>query len=296
MHLAFYIVLGHAVGAVLLGWVYFRRYQMTRPPIGVFNLLDVLFLLVAIILVPFLYLALPAWIATGVPSLAVLGVLYITWEPVLRARWAIWSVAVVLLATDIGTAILSGATSTPFFAVNNAVLIVAVVGATNLWAQSGMRARDVTLLATALAVYDFVATSQLLLMDDLISQLAGMPLSPQVAWNIEDGLWLGIGLGDLLLATVFPLVMRKAFGRSAGMVAIALTLVAIGTMLALLDLGIVRVTLPAMVVLGPLMVIQYIYWRRQRGQERTTWQYLQAEPLHVREPTSRRFLSAAVER
>jgi len=29
-----------------------------------------------------------------------------------------------------------------------------------------------------------------------------------------------------------------------------------------------------MVVLGPLMVLQYGYYRRQRGLERTTWQYL----------------------
>jgi len=35
---------------------------------------------------------------------------------------------------------------------------------------------------------------------------------------------------------------------------------------------------PVMVVLGPLMVLQYAYWRRRRGKERTTWQYLQAEP------------------
>jgi hypothetical protein len=34
-----------------------------------------------------------------------------------------------------------------------------------------------------------------------------------------------------------------------------------------------------MVVLGPLMVLQYAYWRRRRGVEHTTWQYLQAEPL-----------------
>jgi hypothetical protein len=36
---------------------------------------------------------------------------------------------------------------------------------------------------------------------------------------------------------------------------------------------------PVMTVLGPLMVGQYLYWRRQRGQERTIWQYLQAEPV-----------------
>jgi hypothetical protein len=33
-----------------------------------------------------------------------------------------------------------------------------------------------------------------------------------------------------------------------------------------------------MVALGPLTVAQYLAWRR-RGRERTTWEYLRAEPL-----------------
>jgi hypothetical protein len=41
------------------------------------------------------------------------------------------------------------------------------VGAANLWAQSGMRARDAAVLAGALTLYDFIFTSQLTLMADL---------------------------------------------------------------------------------------------------------------------------------
>ncbi len=82
---------------------------------------------------------------------------------------------------------------------------------------------------------------------------------------------MGIGLGDLLLATVFPLVLRKAFGRPAGITAIGLALAAIGMLLALPLQGV----FPMMVVLGPLMGLQYLFWSRRRGQERTTWQYLQ---------------------
>ena len=44
---------------MLLSWAYFRRYQLSRPPIGVFGLGDVVVMLAAIILIPFLYLALP---------------------------------------------------------------------------------------------------------------------------------------------------------------------------------------------------------------------------------------------
>ena len=92
---------------------------------------------------------------------------------------------------------------------------------------------------------------------------------------------MGTGLGDLLLVTVFPLAMRKAFGRSAGIVAMAVGLAAIGTMLALLDLDILHTTLPAMVVIGPLMALQYACWFVYQGRERTTLHYLKAEPLHA---------------
>jgi hypothetical protein len=148
----------------------------------------------------------------------------------------------------------------------------------NLWAQSGLKARHVAILGGGLAVYDVVATSVLPLMDDLIARLGGLPFAPLVAWE-AGGQRLGIGLGDLLMASVFPLVMRKAFGRRAGWMALASVLVVTAILLALLALGIVRVTLPAMVALGPLMVAQYVFWARRLGPERTTREYLEAEPL-----------------
>ena len=79
-------------------------------------------------------------------------------------------------------------------------------------------------------------------------------------------------MGDLLLASTFPLVMRKAFGRGAGMTALAISLGVIGMLLVLPMLGVVSGTFPVVIVLGPLMVVQYAYWRRC-GQERATWQY-----------------------
>jgi hypothetical protein len=184
---------------------------------------------------------------------------------------------VTLLAFDSGAAFLFGTSQNAFFAVNNTILGLMVVGITNLWAQRGMKARDAALLGVFLALYDFIATAQLPLMSDLVARLSGLPLAPLVAWSSEHTIW-GIGLGDLLLATVFPLVLRKAFGRPAGLTALVLALAAIGTLLALPLQGL----FPVMVVLGPLMGLQYLYWRRRRGQERTSWQYLQQEPLRSR--------------
>jgi hypothetical protein len=277
MSLAFGVVLGCASGAGLLAWLYFGRYRVTRPPLGVVNLWDVGIMLTAIVFVPYLYLLVPLWLVAGLLAAGYLSVLYTAAEPVLRARWAIWLAVLTLLAADVGAARLFGPASLPFFAINNIVLIAIVVGVANLWAQSGMKARDAAVLAAALALYDVLATAVLPLMTDLITRLAEIPFAPLVAWTAgsEEG-WLGIGLGDLLLAAVFPLVLRKAFGWSAGVAALALGLAAIGGMLALLELRLVQVALPAMVVLGPLMVLQYVCWTCRRGAERTNWQYVQA--------------------
>jgi hypothetical protein len=278
---SFYVVLGFSASALLLGWAYFRNYQLGRPSIGVINLADVAIMIGVIVLIPYLYLALPLWVVAAILTVAMVGILYFTAEPLLRARWATWVVTLLLLGSDIGTNLHFGATSTTFSLVNDTVLVLATVGVANLWAQSGMKARDVAVLGGALALYDLIATSLRPLMTDLIWRLATIPFAPVVTWGVGSDRLL-IGLGDLLLATVFPLVMRKAFGRSAGIAAMIMNLGTIAGMLAFLVLAKAEMALPVMTGLGPLMVLQYVYWMRKRGAERTTWQYLQAEPLDRR--------------
>lgn len=280
MVLATFIILIHTAAAVILSWLYFRRYAMTRPPIGVFNLGDIAIMMGVVILVPFLYLLLPIWMLASLLALASISLLYFTWEPVLRSAWAIWLVTILLAGADLLTALLPGIAPIWFFAVNNIVLVISVVGVTNLWAQSGMKARHAAILGAALVVYDLIATSILPLMNNLFARLEGLPFAPELAWPVNTaGDWLGIGLGDLVLVAVFPLVMRKAFGRPAGIVAMIIGLGAISLLILSLIFGLLVGTFPVMVVLGPLMLLQYVYWSRRLKQERTTWQYLQAEPI-----------------
>ena len=136
-------------------------------------------------------------------------------------------------------------------------------------------------LGGVLAIYDLIATSLMPLMIDLITRLASIPFAPVISWGIGHDRFV-IGIGDLLLATVFPLAMRKAFGRSAGIAAMAINLGAIAATMAFLQLARLEVAVPLMTGLGPLMVLQYGYWARRRGPERTTWEYLRAEPLDRR--------------
>jgi hypothetical protein len=269
------LLLGLAATIMLLGWVYFGRYALPRPPLGVMSLGDVAFMLVMIVLVPFLYLALPLWLVAGLLALATLSALIELGRPVLRPGWVAWPVALALVVADISAALTAGTAHPLFLAVNDLVLGLLIVAITNLWAQSGLRARDTAVLGGALAGYDLVATGLLPLTDALLARLAGLPLMPMVAWSAGDGRWLGIGLGDLLLATVFPLVMRKAFGQLAGLTALLAGLAAIAGMFGVVTSGLLPGAVPAMVILGPLMVAQYALWSRRHGPERTTWQYRQ---------------------
>src|SRR3989440_1439894 len=185
LHLSYYVVLG-CVACVQVGsWAYFRRYQISSPPIGVFNVQDLAVMVLLIILVPLFYLILPLWLTAALLLLAATSILYFTWEPLLRARWAIWLATVTLLVVDSGAAFL-GTKQNAFFAVNNIVLLAMGMGITNLWAQSGMKARDTALLGILLALYDFIATVQLPLMGELVARLSDLPLAPLVAWSSEN--------------------------------------------------------------------------------------------------------------
>src|SRR5919202_624980 len=105
---AFYVVPAYMIGALLLGWAYFRRYQLTRPPLGVINLGDVTLMVAAAIVVPYLSLALPLWLAAGLFAMGTLSILYYLWEPILRARWAVWLTVLLLLAADVAMALRLG--------------------------------------------------------------------------------------------------------------------------------------------------------------------------------------------
>lgn len=142
-----------------------------------------------------------------------------------------------------------------------------------------MKARDAAVLGGALALYDLVATGILPLMGDLMARTSTMPFGPVVAWRDASGeSWALIGMGDLLVSTMFPLVMRKAYGRTAGLAALVLSCAGILTTCGLVALG-VTTLFPVMVVVGPTMVLQYVWWSRRTTGERTTHAYLTAEPI-----------------
>jgi hypothetical protein len=271
-------VYGVVAATALASWAYFRRYAVTRPPLGVFSLADVAVMLAAIIIMPALYLVLPRWLIVAMLALAVVSAWSLLSEPVVRRRAIRWTLILLLLAADIALAQRFGVISAPALAVNNLALAGLAIGVTNLWAQSGMSARAVTVLGAALIGYDLVATSVLGQMGALMGRLATLPLVPIVAWVTPGGQWVGVGIGVVLLLTAFPLILRKAYGRRAGLLALGLGLAALAATLLTLLVSAATAIFPLMTALGPLILAQDVYWRRRCGRERTTYEYRQAEP------------------
>ncbi len=247
------------------------------------NLRDAAILITALVLMPYLYIALPLGAVTALLAVVVLTALHMTLEPVMPQPSLLWGACLGLLAIDIALAVVNGVTNAPFLLINNVILAIMIIGAANLWAQSGMKARDVAVLAAALTVYDVIATWHLTVMTDVLDRLSQLPLVPIVAWGLSDTQTsLRLGIGDLLLLTVAPLVLRKAYGRTAGIISLGSGLIVVAALLAFLTTRVVPVSIPVMAVLGPVLVGQYWYWRHVHGAERTTTQYLRSEPLATR--------------
>jgi hypothetical protein len=281
MFTAIVIILAHLFAILWLSQLYLRRYKLTRPPIGVLNGFDLGVMLVAIVLAPYLYLALPAWLAVVLLGTGFFSVLFTVGEPILPTRAGNSVLTLLLIGADLGAAWHFGPQSPLFYATNNLVLLLAIIGMVNLWTQAGMRAQHVAILAAALTLYDFIFTTRLSLMSDLGGQLALLPFAPQLAWPLgENGQALSLGLGDALMLALVPLVMRKAFGPPAGVAAVVINGLAITGIVLLLVFAPVAI-FPVMVVLGPLTVAQYLYWMRKFAAEQTFRQYQEAAKIKI---------------
>ena len=268
-----------SLAVLLCSAAYFRRFTVTRPAIGVMNGSDLVVICLAVVATPLIYLSLPVWASVLVLVPTGFGIIIVTLQPVLSRRPLAVLVAAVLVVADLTTAFSFGTDNVRFLAVNDVLILLMVVGVSNLWAQSGMRVQHVAVLAAVLMAYDFMATSRLPVMADLQERVGHVPLAPFIAWTV-GGHDLSLGLGDLLVAATFLLVVRRSYSRSAARVAGVVVIGGLWLSLGLVALDIVHRIIPAMVVVAPLVALQYASLRIWRGEERTTIQYLRAEPLH----------------
>ena len=184
----------------------------------------------------------------------------------------LWLACLGLIALDVGLGLSSGVHSSPFLLVNNVILGVVTIGAANLWAQSGMKAREVAILAAVLTAYDVVATWQLTVMTDVFQRLAraaactGRRLGPVGSRDLAAaGPWRSADphrrhrSSSERRSAGPPVWWRWQAGSSSSPRCSPWWRPVLRTC-----------SVPVMAVLGPLIVGQYLYWRRARGAERTT--------------------------
>lgn len=260
------------------GAAYFARVSMPRPPVGRYELPDVAVVFLVVIAAPLVYLALPRTAVSVVFGLVLCAALQFTLAPLLGGRRA-WLLAVAAVAVTAGFAFADlGRTVT---ALTDVTLAVAVVGVANMWAQSGMRSSHTAWFAGALACYDLVATGLTSVTDRFADQVVGLPFAPLLALTRGDPP-VALGLGDLLLLVLFPLVALKAFGRAAGLAAAVVGLAVSCAVSLLFAQGVLSDTFPLLTALGPLIVVQHVWWTRATGGERTMAQWRAGLPHAVR--------------
>lgn len=254
---------------LLLATIYLGRIDLPRPPIGVYLWSDIAVMSVVLIIAPLGYLALPTAAVAGIFGLVLAVALQFTLAPMLGGRRATLCALALCAATLVGWLIhQQGLTAV----LSDLVLTIAVIGVANLWVQGGMRASHVAGLAGLLSGYDLVATSLTSLMDRFVSHVDGLPFAPMVVLSTTRPP-VEIGLGDLLMVVLFPLAATKAFGRRAGQVAAYVAVITMAVIALMIWAGLLPPYSPLLAVLGPLIVAQYVFWRKRGHRERTVGQW-----------------------
>lgn len=280
-----------ALGASLLAVLYFRRVRLERPPLGVFNARDVTIMIVFIVLLPFLYLILPTWLLIGLLSLTFSSALYITLRPFLRPLY-LWPLILFLLATDIVVteALLgTGPGWQLYWACNDLVVLLAVVGVSNLYVQGGMRLRQVAWLTLALTVYDLIFATVVPLSSHLADRFDGQPLDAAIGW-IMGPYSSNLGIGDLLIFTLFIVAAYKGFGRKGIFVSLGIIAV-FGTIIPSLSTLVISsfvrqtvgIAIPVQTFFGPVAFITY-YLLQRKQPERSMAQWLSIQAAEGHEP------------
>lgn len=260
--------------------LYFRRVRMERPPIGTFNGRDIVILLVFISALPFLYGTLPNWLITCLLVLTFTSSLFIGYRPVLGATRA-WLGIGLLIGLNIWTSrYLMGTTAgwQLWWAELSILVGLGSIAVANLYVQGGMRLQHVAWFALALAAYDIVFATVLPLTDKLVAGYLAHPLDPLLGMRFGVDNY-GVGLGDLLIYSMFLVAAYKAYGPQAARLAFGLIVVVGACVSAFIPFLInfldteLDLLVPSQAFFGPAAFLCYLWLKRRYGRERTMAEY-----------------------
>jgi hypothetical protein len=300
----FGVVLSGLIVVCAGGLAYFRYVRMERPPVGTFNTRDVVILLVVIGVLPFVYGWLPDTVVTCILVVTFASALYIGYAHVV-GQVGIWLGIGVLFGFNIWSSHhLMGTVAgwDWWYAQQSIVVLLGAIAVCNLYVQGGMKLRHVAWLALGLACYDLVFASYYPLTGRLIARYITHPLTPVIGMRFGR-VDYALGLGDLLVYSLFFVAAYKAYGKQAAAIAAGVTVVFGGAATAFLPFVFnftnanLDELVPAQSLFGPAAFLTYLWMRRHYGRhERTMAEYLastdnaatarQVEPAPAPEPAS----------
>jgi hypothetical protein len=263
---------------------YFRRVRMDRPPVGTFNARDVVILLIFIGILPFVYGWLPIPLVTCLLVVTFASALYMGYRPLLGSV-GIWLGIGLLFGFDIWSSNHIMGTLPGWqvwFTEQGIVVALAAIAVCNLFLQGGMKLRHVAWLSLGLAGYDVIFASYYPLTGRLIARYITHPLTPLfgMRFGLDD---YAVGLGDLLVYSLFFVAAYKAYGARAARIAAGVIVVMGGFATAFIPFlfnftnANLDVLVPAQSLFGPAAFLTYLWMKRHYGRERTMAEYLASQ-------------------
>jgi hypothetical protein len=260
---------------------YFRHVRMERPAVGTFNGRDVVILLIFIGVLPFVYGWLPDDLVTWLLAVTFASALYIGYRPLLGPV-GIWLGIGLLLGFNIWSShhVMGTVPGWQLWYTEQSVMVaLAVIAVCNLYLQGGMRLRHVAWLSLGLACYDVLFSSYYPLTGNLIARYLTHPFTPIIGMRFGE-VDYALGLGDLLVYSLFFVGAYKAYGARAAAVAAGVIVVMGGFATAYIPFVFnlsnanLDVEIPAQSVFGPAAFVTYLWMKRHYGRERTMAEYL----------------------
>jgi hypothetical protein len=263
---------------------YFRRVRMERPAVGTFNGRDVVILLVFIGVLPFVYGWLPISLVTWLLALTFASALYLGYRPLLGPV-GIWLGIGLLFGFNIWSSnhIMGTLPGWQVWFTEQGILVaLGAIAVCNLYLQGGMKLRHVAWMSLVLAGYDVIFAAYYPLTGRLIARYLTHPLTPLVGMRFGY-VDYAIGLGDLLVYSLFFVAAYKAYGRRAATIAGGVIVVFGGVATAFIPFlfnftnSNLDELVPAQSLFGPAAFITYLWMKRHYGRERTMAEYLASQ-------------------
>jgi hypothetical protein len=275
--------------------IYFRRVRMERPPVGTFNTRDVTILLIAIGVLPFVYGWLPDTLVTCLFMITFASALYIGYKSLLGPV-GIWLGIGLLFGLNIWSSHhLMGTIPgwDVWYAEQSLAVALGAIAVSNLYLQGGMKLRHVAWLSIGLACYDVLFASYYPLTGRLLARYITHPLTPVMGMRFGE-VDYAVGLGDMLVYSLFFVACYKAYGKRAAIIAAGVITVMGGFATAylpfLFDLTNANLDtlIPAQSIFGPAAFLTYLWMKRHYGRERTMAEYLASQDNKAAEPALER--------